>query len=156
MSDSKNHKILDLVPAGTYEQGQPVSLIIKSKTDLGYKAVVDEKYWGVIYYNEVFTDLEKNQEIVGYIKKVRDDGKIDITLYKEGNKDSESIAKLILQELESSEGFLDITDKTSPEIIYGMFGVSKKKFKMALGGLYKKRLIKIEDRGISLLKTKPK
>lgn len=133
-----------------YKEGQPVELIIKGETDLGYKAIVDNKYWGVLYYNEVFQDLNRNQEVVGYIKKIRDDLRIDLSLYQLGSFGSEDIGNKILEELKAAGGYLNIDSKTSADDIYVLFGVSKKKFKMALGGLYKKRLISIKEDGIYL------
>lgn len=134
-----------------YKEGQPVELIIKGETDLGYKAIVDQKYWGVLYYNEVFQELNRNQEVVGYIKKIRDDLRIDLSLYKFGSFGSEDIGNKILEELKAAGGYLNIDAKTSADDIYVLFGVSKKKFKMALGGLYKKRLISIKEDGVYLL-----
>jgi predicted RNA-binding protein (virulence factor B family) len=146
--------ILDTVEEHVFSEGQEVALIIKTETDLGYKAIVNGKYWGVLYYNEVFHDLFKNQELKGYIKKIRADGRIDLSLYKLGSRGSIDIGENILKILEEAGGFLDITDKTPAPEIYALFGVSKKKFKMALGGLYKKRLIITEEKGITLLLTK--
>lgn len=145
------NSILDHVEPGCYREGQSVHLIIKAETDLGYKAIVDEKYWGVLYYNEVFQELYKNQEVTGYIKKVREDGRLDLSLYKLGSHGSLEIGEQILNELKSAGGYLNLSDKSSAQEIYDLFGVSKKKFKMALGGLYKKRLIEIKEDGIYLL-----
>jgi predicted RNA-binding protein (virulence factor B family) len=153
MADSTT-KILDNVTAGVFAPGQSVQLVIKAETDLGYKAIVDGKYWGVLYFNEVFQYLFKNQEISGYIKKIREDGRIDLTLYKFGSLGSVDIAELILQKLAEANGYLNISDKTAAQEIYDLFGVSKKKFKMALGGLYKKRVISIKSDGIYLLENK--
>lgn len=153
--DTKEIEIFDIVPSNIYTAGQPVDLLIKSETDLGYKAIVDEKYWGVLYYNEVFQELFKNQEIKGYIKKIREDGRIDLSLYQLGSHGSLDIGGMILKIIEDAGGFLNITDKTPPEEIYKLFGVSKKKYKMALGGLYKKRLIHIKDDGIYLVSRQP-
>jgi predicted RNA-binding protein (virulence factor B family) len=148
--DQTKIKILDQVEANIYQVGQAVQLVIKTETDLGYKAIIDGKYWGILYFNEVFQYLFKNQEITGYIRKIRDDGRIDLTLYKLGSHGSLDIGELILKKIEESAGFLNITEKTDAQYIYDLFGVSKKKFKMALGGLYKKRLIVIKADGIYL------
>lgn len=150
--ESSKTKILDTVEANVYTIGQPVQLIIKAETDLGYKAIVDGKYWGVLYFNEVFQLLFKDHEVLGYIKKIRDDGRIDLTLYKSGSTGSVDIGQLILEKLSAAGGYLNITDKTDAQEIYDLFGVSKKKYKMALGGLYKKLIISIEDDGIRLNK----
>jgi predicted RNA-binding protein (virulence factor B family) len=146
--------ILDSVPQGAYLEGQQVQLIIKSQTDLGYKAVVDGKYWGVLYHNEVFGVLYENQPVQGFVKKIREDFKLDLTLYKTGHQAGLDVGPRILELLEDSDGgFLQMTDKTPPEVIYDTFGVSKKKFKIALGNLYKNRKIQIESDGIRLVSS---
>ncbi len=139
----------------TYKDGDEVSLIIAGQTDLGYKAIIDGRYIGVLYRNEVFKTLHQGQKIQGFIKKMREDGKIDLALSnstKTGHKAAEDIGPQVLAKLEQEGGYLPINDKTSADVIYEMFGVSKKKYKIAIGGLYKKRLIKIDDDGIRLLK----
>ncbi len=143
--------ILDHAPQDEFQEGQPVSLLIKDKTDLGYKAIVEAKYWGVLYFNEVFTVLVKDQKVQGFIKKIREDGKIDLRLYQEGHHGRDEIVPLILLKLAKSGGFLPFTEKTDPEKIYSEFGASKKKFKIAVSHLYKNRLIQIEPNGIRLV-----
>ncbi|CAE79286.1 S1-like domain-containing RNA-binding protein [Bdellovibrio bacteriovorus] len=136
--------------SGNYEAGQSVDLLIAAKTDLGYKAIINGRHWGMLYANEVFQQLEYGQRLKGFIKQVRDDGKIDLRLNEAGHKATADIGERIMELLKSKGGFLPITDKTDPEAIYDLFGVSKKKYKMALGGLYKKRLITVHDDGIRL------
>lgn len=143
--------IKDEINPGEYNEGQEVQLVIKTMTDLGYKAIVDGKYWGVLYYSEVFQELEKNQEVVGFIKKIRPDGKIDLALYRTGHHDAKDISEIIFRDLQDSGGFLALSAQTPAEKIYERYGVSKKKFKMALGALYKQRLITIDDQGITLV-----
>lgn len=155
-SESSKNKILDTVNPGEYFEGQEVNLIIKDKTDLGYKAIINEKHWGVIYKNEVFQVLEKNQKIKGFIKKIREDGRIDLTIYKIGHHGADDVGPKIIEALEQNQGFLPITDKTLPEYIYDQFGVSKKKFKIAVSGLYKKRAITLEKDGIRLISKSKK
>ncbi len=135
-----------------YPLGQTVNLLIFGKTDLGYKAIIDDKYIGMVFNNEVFQELKYGQKINGFLKNVRPDGKIDLSLYKTGHQGAEGTDAKILELLNSNQGFLAITDKTDPDEIYRLFSVSKKKFKIALGGLYKKRQIQIKDDGIYLLK----
>lgn len=135
-----------------YKVEQKVELFIVGKTDLGFKAIINGRHIGVIYKNEVFQDIFYGQRLPGYIKKIRDDGKIDLILQPVGSKGAQDLGEKILEVLKSEGGFLQIHEKTSPEEIYDLFGVSKKKYKMALGGLYKKRLISIEDDGVRLLK----
>lgn len=140
---------IDKTP-GDYEEEQTVDLLIAAKTDLGFKAIVNGRHWGMLYSNEVFTHLEIGQRTKGIIKTIRPDGKIDLSLQKLGHKGSDDIGEKILALLKARGGFLEINDKTAAETIYQLFGVSKKKYKMALGGLYKKRLITIQDNGIKL------
>ncbi len=145
-----DHWIED-TPSG-YEQGQKVSLIIADKTELGYKAVIDHQYWGLLYSNELYRRVRKGQVMEGYVKRVREDGKVDLTLNQPGfSKDKISgIGGEIMAALEEGDGFLPLTDKSPPPEIYAKFGVSKKVFKQAIGSLYKQRLITLESNGIRL------
>ena len=131
---------------------QNVELFICGKTDLGYKAIVNGTHLGILFENEVFQSLYYGQKLPGFIKKIRDDGKIDLCLSKTGHRAAEDISPLIINLLEKNDCFLSINEKTPPETIYQMFGVSKKKYKMVLGSLYKKKLITITEDGIFLVK----
>jgi predicted RNA-binding protein (virulence factor B family) len=131
---------------------QKVDLIVYDKTDLGYKALINKKYIGILYKNEVFKPLQYLENCVGYVKKIRDDKKIDLILQPFGNKGADDLGLRIIEVLEDNNGFLAITDKTEPDAIYKLFQVSKKKFKMALGGIYKKRLVTVDEKGIHLVK----
>lgn len=140
----------------TLKTGQEVSLLIAGMTDMGFKTVVDGIYGGMIFKNEVFQDLSYAQELKGFIKQIRPDGKLDISLQntlKIGHHSADEIAPKIMSLLEGSGGFLPVNDKTPAEEIYRLFGASKKKYKIALGGLYKKRLIRVESDGIHLIKA---
>lgn len=137
------------VPA--YKENQAVNLVIMGRSDLGYKALVDGKYAGMLFENEVFERLEQGQKISGFIKQVRSDGKIDLLLQPMGNFGTSDLSAKILEAIKAKGGFLPVTEKTDPEVIYELFGVSKKKYKMALGGLYKSRKITIADDGIRLV-----
>jgi predicted RNA-binding protein (virulence factor B family) len=143
-------KVPDRQPVG-FQEGQSVDLVIGTRTDLGYNAMINNSQWGMLYENEVFQQLGKGQQIKGFIKKVRDDGKIDLCLQKPGHEKVNEVAEKIVDKLRAAGGFLAVTDKSPPEIIYGLFGVSKKTFKKAIGALYKKRLILIENKGIKLI-----
>jgi uncharacterized protein len=143
-------KLPDKQPIG-FQEGQRVELVIGDRTDLGYKAMIDDSQWGMLYKNEVFQPLRKGQHIKGYIKKVRDDGKIDLCLQKPGPEKVDEVAEKIIETLRAAGGFVSVTDKSQPEIIYGLFGVSKKTYKKAIGALYRKRRIIIESDGIKLL-----
>ncbi|QPK63465.1 GntR family transcriptional regulator [Methylomonas sp. LL1] len=138
-----------------YKEGQAVELIIADETELGFKAIVDHKYWGVLYKNEIFQPVKKGQSLSGFIKKVRSDHKLDLILNQEkyGQKVDSTSAK-ILSVLEKHGGYIALTDKSPPEMIYDTFAVSKKVFKQAIGGLYKQRKIVIEDKGIRLVDKK--
>ena len=142
-----------LTPGETpFKIGESVHLLITGKTDLGFKAIINGTHLGVIFENEVFTSLFYGQKTKGFIKNIRSDGKIDLSLQASGHRAAENIEPLILQMLEDNQGFLAINDKTEAEAIYQMFGVSKKKYKMILGSLYKKRIISVHDDGIRLIK----
>ena len=134
-----------------FVEKESVDLIICSETDLGYKAIINNTNWGVLYKNEVYQKLNYGQQITGFIKKVRDDGKIDLSLEKQGPKKIDSLSQAILDKLIENNGYLPLTDKTSPEIIAKMFGVSKKSYKKAIGALYKRKHIILENDGIKLI-----
>lgn len=138
-----------------YDEGQKVELQILRATDLGFVAKINGTHEGLLYYGEIFEPLEIGQILPGYIKRVREDEKIDLLLQPFGNFGSQDLGSKILEILKNHKGFLPINDKTAAEKIYELFGVSKKKFKIALGGLYKKRLITIKDDGIRLVNLKP-
>jgi uncharacterized protein len=144
-------KSSDKQPIG-FQEGQSVELVIAEQTDLGYKARVNNTQWGMLYRNEVFQPLRKGQQIKGFIKKVRDDGKIDLCLQKPGYEKVDEVSEKIINKLKRAGGFVSVTDESRPEIIYDMFGVSKKTYKKAIGSLYRKRLIIIENEGIKLIK----
>lgn len=145
-----NHYISD--EAHYLQEGDEVSLIIAGKTDLGFKAVVNDNFWGILYHNEVFQPLREGQKLTGYIKKIREDNKIDLSLNKTGHTHVLSVSEQIIQRLEDNNGFLELSDKSSPEAINAAFGVSKKVFKHALGTLYKERRITLTKTSISLNK----
>jgi predicted RNA-binding protein (virulence factor B family) len=128
-----------------FKTGQQVILLIAEPTELGVKAVVDNTHWGMLYQNEIFRPLRKGQKLTGYIKKVRDDHRLDLTLHEPGYGKIEPLADRILAELDKHGGVLKLGDKSPPEAIYATFGASKKAFKQAIGALYKKQLIIIED-----------
>ncbi len=134
-----------------YKDGQAVNLMVAEATELGFKAIVDQQYWGVLYKNELFQPLQIGQKLKGFIKKVRPDHKLDLILSQDkyGQK-VDNTAEKILTVLKQHGGYIALTDKSPPDMIYDTFGVSKKVFKQAIGGLYKQRRILIEDKGIRL------
>jgi len=134
-----------------YQAGDEVDLLIWTPTDLGYKAIIDNKYLGVVYKNEIFKKINSGNKLRGFVKKVRDDGKIDLSLESMGYKKKiGGIAGVVLEKLKTAGGFLPYHDKTDPDVIYSIFGVSKKTFKQAVGNLYKLRLIEMDQKGIKL------
>jgi len=149
-ASAKVDKFLDNTPP-EYEVGQEVDILIYNKTDLGYSAIVNNAHWGVIYENEVFRHLSRGKQLKGYIKKIRDDEKIDLILQKPGYEKVDDISKIIIDKLEKNNGVLWLTDKSAPEEIYGLLGISKKVFKKAIGALYKAKLITLEEKGIRLV-----
>jgi len=149
-ASSKLDKFLDRSPA-TYKHSEAVKLLICDKTELGYKAIVNGKHWGILFYNEVFQPLERGQKIDGFVKQVRPDGKIDLCLHKPGFEKVTDLTDVILKAIKTQGGFMPVTDKSPPEEIYRLFGVSKKTYKMAIGALYKKRLIAFENNGTKLI-----
>jgi uncharacterized protein len=149
VASAKIDKFLDNIPAD-YTVGQAVDLIIENQTDFGYKAIINNSHWGVLYNNEVFQSLEKGQHIAGFIKKIRDDDKIDLCLDKPGFEKVDILSEKIINVLKENNGFIALSDKSPAELIYDMFGVSKKTFKKAIGALYKQRLIIIENEGIRI------
>lgn len=150
-ASAKLDKYLDNVPP-EYEAGDEVQLLVAEETDLGYKAIVDNLHWGMIYKNQVFQPLTIGQSLTGYINRIRPDEKIDLLLEKPGYEKVDAISEKILEELRENRGFMAVSDKTSPEMIQAMFGISKKNFKKAIGALYKKRLISFDSDGIRLQK----
>jgi uncharacterized protein len=134
-----------------FKAGEKVELIISGRSDLGYKAIVNGKVLGLLFENEVFQPLRYAQKISGYIKNLREDGKIDLTLHALGMEAAKDISEKIIDFLKLNDGFMEFNDKTSAELIYQYFGVSRKKFKIALGGLYKKRVVSVGEDGTRLL-----
>ena len=152
VASTKLDKFLDDEP-GDYQSGQGVELLITKETELGYNAIINNSHWGVLYENEIFKKLRVGQKLRGYIKKVRDDGKIDLSLTAPGYRKIGGIVEAILRELKKNNGFLPVTSKTSAQEISELFGVSKKNYKMAIGALYKERRVTIEDDGIRLVES---
>jgi len=132
------------------KDGQEVDLVIADQTDLGYKAVINHRVFGVLYQSEIFQELTTGQKIAGWVKKVRADGKIDLCLQKPGYEQVPDLAEQIIRTIAARGGFIPVTDKSSAEEIKELFGVSKKTFKKAIGALYKSRRITLEADGIGL------
>ena len=134
------------------KEGDEVDLVVQQKTDLGYAVIINHKHKGLIFDNEVFKEVRVGDKLKGYVKNIRDDNKIDVSLQAIGYRGAnDANSELILTKLKEYDGFIALTDKSTPEDISTQFGISKKAFKKALGALYKQRLIEIQPTGIRLL-----
>lgn len=134
------------------DKHQKVRLIIGEKTDLGRNVLIDMKYKGLIYENEIFKEIHSGDRVIGYVKEVRSDNKIDVSLQEEGHGNVTAGAQELLDYLEEHNGFMKLTDKSSPEQIKSTVQMSKKTFKRALGALYKQRLVTLSPEGVKLVK----
>lgn len=133
-----------------YQPGQEVEVLVWQRTELGYKVIVENKFSGMLYHNEIFQPLEVGMRLTAFIKQVRPDGKIDLVLQKAGARKVDDFSEVLWQYIKDNDGFTPLNDKTDAEVIYHTFGVSKKTFKKAVGDLYKKRRIVLEEDGIHL------
>jgi len=134
--------------------GQKVDLLIHSHTSIGIMAVINNRYFGMLYVNETYRDLSIGEPCTGYIMRLRKDEKIDLTLKKPGYHSVEESAETIVGKLKKAGGFIPCHDKSSPEGIKKIFSMSKKEFKRAVGGLFKKRIIELKKDGITLKQQK--
>lgn len=148
-ASSKLDKFIDIWPA-EYQQGDKVKLIIGGKTDLGFKAIVNDLHWGLLYDNEIFQPLRIGKHIDGYIKHVREDGRLDLILSRGSKNKVNDFSEKLLQHIRDSDGFSPLHDKSDPELIKRVLGVSKKTFKATIGNLMKNGKITIEKGGIRL------
>ncbi|EGR2325530.1 GntR family transcriptional regulator [Vibrio alginolyticus] len=146
---TKFNKWLDKTPAN-YEVNEQVDLIIAERSQLGYKAIVNGKHWGMIFPSDVFGKLYIGKKLKGFVKHIREDGKIDLALQKVGVAKMDDLSSKILDLLEKKGGFLPLNDKSSPEAIFDAFRTSKGTYKKTIGGLYKQGKIVIEKDGIRL------
>lgn len=141
---------LDRTPAH-YREGEQVELLIAERTDLGFKAIINGQHWGLLHKNELFRFVRSGMLETGYIKQVRADGKLSLSLQPVGAQAGDQLGARIVQALREAGGQLPLSDKSAPELIDRQFGVSKGSFKKAIGGLYKQGLIAIEPTHIRLL-----
>lgn len=135
----------------TVKENDVVDLIAWQQTDIGYKMIINNKHTGVLHFSDVFRDLAHGEQVKGYVKKIREENKIDLALGEKGYNRVMPETDRILQLLEENNGYLPYNDKSSPEDIYSFFGISKKTFKMAVGALYKERKIELTKTGIKLI-----
>ncbi|HET8790043.1 MAG TPA: S1-like domain-containing RNA-binding protein [Modicisalibacter sp.] len=137
--------------ASGLSQGDKVALIVAEPTDLGVKAVVDNRFWGLIYHDDMPQPLRRGQRLDGYVRRLRDDGRLDLALVPPGAAKLDVVGEQILAALHRNQGYLTLSDKSPADEIKARLGVSKSAFKQAIGRLYKRRLIAIEQSGIRLL-----
>ena len=133
-----------------YHPGDGVEILVWQRTDLGYKVIVDNRFGGLIYATDVVRPLNTGTKTEAYVRQVRPDGKIDIVLQPDGPRKVDDFAEVLLDYIRQHDGFTTFQDKTPAEDIYATFGVSKKTFKKAVGDLYKKHLVTLEEGGIRL------
>ncbi len=152
IATTKLGRYLDKV-SPRYEAGQPVSLMVLEKTPLGYAAMIDRKHRGLIHSSEVHRELEPGEELQGYVRALREDYKIDLSLEPVGYGRVTDLSDRILETLRARGGNIAIGDQSSPELIRDTFGTSKKAFKQAAGRLYKKKLVEIGPDHIKLVRT---
>lgn len=149
MASAKVNKFLsnEMPP---YQEGQEVDILIWQKTDLGFKAIVENKFAALLYNSEIFQPLHTGMRLKAFVKQVREDGKIDLILQQAGPRKVDDFAETLLKYIRDHNGFTSFNDKSDAEEIYETFGVSKKTFKKAVGELYKMRLIILQPDGIRL------
>jgi predicted RNA-binding protein (virulence factor B family) len=135
----------------TVEQGQEVDLLVYNETDLGFTCIINGLHKGLIYHNDIFTDLKTGDQVRGYIKLIRENNLIDLSLQKPGFKHVLSSTEKIMEYLTSHEGYLELTDKSSPDLIERRFDMSKSTFKKSIGILYRQRKVTIHDDGVRLV-----
>ncbi len=160
LKDEKNNRLFGSNKVSKYlinndidvKQGDEVDLLLYKMNDLGMSTIVNNKYNGLIFTSDIHKNLYPGDKIKGYVKQVREDGKIDIVLEPIGYKKSiDKNSEIILTALKQNEGFLELTDKSTPEDIKHQLGLSKKAFKRSLGNLYKQKIVEIYNDGIKLL-----
>ena len=149
---TKLHNFLD-ERAKNMAPGEEVDLLIVNESEMGYKAVINGTHLGLLYKDEVFRTLRPGDKTRGFIKTIRDDRKIDLSLQKQNQQTRDDLSNRILAFLEANGGSSDLTDYSPPEAIYKQYGVSKKNYKKALGKLYKERRIDLAKDRITLLKA---
>lgn len=133
-----------------YQPGEEVNILIWQKTDLGFKAIIENKFGGLLYDSEIFQPLHTGMVLKAYVKQIREDGKIDLVLQKLGFEKVDDFSKTLLEYIREHDGYTSLNDKSPADDIYAAFGVSKKTFKKAVGDLYKKHLVVLQEDGIWL------
>ena len=157
--DEESHRLMATAKVERYLESEDVQLkhgdacdcLIWQKTDLGFKTIINNRYQGQIYDNQIFQPLHSGDRLTAYIDHVRQDGKIDVTIQPTGRQHTLDFAEVLLRYLYENDGHCDLCDKSDAELIYDRFKVSKKAYKRAIGDLYRRRLITIGDDGINLV-----
>jgi hypothetical protein len=133
-----------------FTAGEPVSILIANRSELGYQAIIDNSHWGLLHHSEVARPLRRGQRRRGFIRRIREDGRIDLCLHLKRGDKIDDVAQMILHALRQGDGFLALTDKSSPADIRARFDISKQLYKQAAGALYRQRAITIDSDGIRL------
>lgn len=155
IATARLNKWLDLTPP-PYRVGQRVKLLIEAETELGYKVIVEQAHRGLLYRSELGTPLEVGQQLEGFVRTIRPDGKLDLGLDATGYKRIQPLTEQIIEALTAAGGRLPYHDQSSPEEIREVFGTSKKAFKQALGALYRAKRVVLEPGATVLAPTAPK
>ncbi|GAB3957261.1 S1-like domain-containing RNA-binding protein [Spirosoma harenae] len=150
VASSKINRFLDPDVRDLYI-GEEVQLLAYERTDLGINVIINNRYKGLVYANEIFRTVRPGDPLIGYIKTIRDDNRVDVSLQKAGFENVEPNAQRVLATLKAENGFLPLTDNSPPDAIYKALEMSKKTFKKAIGTLYRERKIVIEENGIRLV-----
>lgn len=150
VASSKISRFLDPDVSELYE-GDEVDLLVYERTDLGFNVIINDRYQGLLYHNEVFRTIQPGDRMPGFIKTIRDDNRVDVRLQQEGYQHVEPNAQRILDALKTNNGFLPLTDNSDPQLIYKTLEMSKKTFKKAVGTLYRERKILLQQDGITLV-----
>ncbi|MDX8412163.1 MAG: S1-like domain-containing RNA-binding protein [Mariprofundaceae bacterium] len=137
-----------------FEVNEEADLFVSNRTDLGYQVIINNTHFGVLHRHEVVRPLKRGETIRGYIKNIRDDGRIDTTLHRKARDKADDVVDIILRVLRCEGGFLKVTDKSPPDEIRELFGLSKGLYKKGVGSLYKRKIISLEDGGIRLVTEK--
>jgi predicted RNA-binding protein (virulence factor B family) len=153
MATTRLNRHLDLV-APAYGEGQKVGILVAEETPLGYKAIVENAHWGMLYQNELPSSLQIGRQLDAFVRLIREDGKIDLTLNESGYQRVAPLTEKILEALKANGGRLELDDKSPPDVIHDAFQMSKKAFKQALGALYRERRIRFANQGIELESSK--
>lgn len=151
VASTKFNRFLDKTPA-RYKKGEQVNMMVGERSDLGFKVIIENAHWGMLFSSDVFGKLFIGKRLKGYVKSIRSDGKIDISLQAPGRAKVDNLADKVMTLLEKKGGYLPLSDKSSPEAIFDVFRTSKATYKQTIGALYKQGRIVIDKDGIRLRK----